>query len=232
MPFFYMDYWYLVLVVPTIIIALFAQFRVNSAFRKYSAHQSRIGFSAAEVTRRILDSNGLYNVKVERVSGRLTDHYDPKANVIRLSESVYDSSSIAAIGVAAHEAGHAVQYAEKYLPIKLRNSIIPIASLGTNLAPFIIIFGLLLSFEPLIWTGIILYSAIALFQLVTLPVEFNASGRAINTLSSMAILQPDEISGARRVLSAAALTYVAALLTTLANLLRFILLASRGNRRR
>jgi len=231
MPFFYMDYWYLILVVPTIIIALVAQFRVSSTFKKYSSYISGMGISAAEVTRRILDNNGLQNVAIERVSGNLTDHYDPRANVIRLSDSVYNSSSIAAIGVAAHEAGHAVQHAEKYIPIKIRNSIIPIANIGSSFAPFIIIFGILLSFQPLVWTGIILYSAIAVFQLVTLPVEFNASSRALKTLSSMQILEPDEVSGARRVLSAAALTYVAALITTLANLLRFILLA-RGNRRR
>jgi len=231
MPFFYMDYWYLILVVPTIIIAIIAQTRVSSTFNKFSKKMSRMGLSAAEVTRRILDNNGLHNVAVERVSGNLTDHYDPKANVIRLSDSVYNSSSVAAIGVAAHEAGHAVQHAEQYTPIKVRNSLVPVANLGCNLAPFIIIFGILLSVEPLVWTGIILYSAIALFQLVTLPVEFNASSRALTTLSSMAILDDSELSAAKKVLSAAALTYVAALLTTLANLLRFILLAQRRNRR-
>ena len=231
MPFFYMDYWYLILVVPTIIIALVAQYRVKSTFNKYSKQASRMGISAAEITRRILDSNGLFNISVERINGSLTDHYDPKNNVIRLSDAVYNSSSIAAIGVAAHEAGHAVQHSEKYLPIKIRNSIIPIANFGSSFAPIIIIFGILFSFEPLIWTGIILYSAIALFQLVTLPVEFNASGRALKTLYSMGILAEDEVSGARRVLSAAAMTYVAALITTLANLLRFILLARGRNRR-
>jgi len=226
-----MDYWYLILVVPTIIIALIAQTKVTTTFRKYSKQASSMGFTAAEVTRRILDSNGLYNVAVERVSGNLTDHYDPRTNVIRLSDSVYSSSSVAAIGVAAHEAGHAVQHAEKYLPIKIRNSIVPVANFGSSFAPLLIIFGILLAIEPLIWIGIILYSAIAVFQLVTLPVEFNASSRAITTLSSMAILSDDELKGARRVLSAAAMTYVAALLTAIANLLRFILLARGRNRR-
>jgi len=230
MPFFYMDYWYLILVVPTIILALFAQARVSSTFKTFSDHKSKINITAAEVTRRILDNNGLSYVRVERVNGRLTDHYDPKANVIRLSDSVYDSTSIAAIGVAAHEAGHAVQHATDYVPIKIRNSIIPVANFGSSFAPIIIIFGILLSAEPLIWTGIILYSAIALFQLVTLPVEFNASGRAVKTLSNMGILDSEEISGAKKVLSAAALTYVAALITTIANLLRFILLARRNDR--
>ena len=231
MPFFYMDYWYLILVVPTIIIAIIAQARVKSAFDKYSRKTSKMSLTAAEVTRRILDSRGLFNVSVERVSGNLTDHFDPRSNVIRLSDSVYNSTSVAAIGVAAHEAGHAVQYAESYAPIKVRNSLVPVANLGANLAPFIIIFGILLSFQPLVWTGVILYSAIALFQLITLPVEFNASSRALSTLSSMAIFDNEELSGAKKVLSAAALTYVAALLTTLANLLRFILLAGRRNRR-
>ncbi len=231
MPLFYYDYWYLILVVPTIIIALVAQIRVKTTFNKYSRVNSRIGLTAADVTRQILDSNGLNSVSVERVSGNLTDHYDPKSNVIRLSDSVYNSTSVAAIGVAAHEAGHAVQHANNYAPIKLRNMLVPVANLGSSAAPFLIIFGILFSFEPLVMTGIILYSAIALFQLVTLPVEFNASRRAIKTLDSTGVLAHEELSGARRVLSAAALTYVAALITTLANLLRFILLARRNDRR-
>ena len=231
MPFFYMDYWYLVLVVPTIIIAIIAQNKVTTTFRKYSKQKSTMGFTAAEVTRRILDSNGLYNVAIERVSGNLTDHYDPRTNVIRLSDSVYDSNSVAAIGVAAHEAGHAVQHAEKYLPIKIRNSIVPIANFGSSFAPILIILGIIFSFEPIVWIGIILYSAIAIFQLVTLPVEFNASSRALNTLGAMAILSDEELEGSKKVLSAAAMTYVAALITTLANLLRFILLTRGRNRR-
>lgn len=231
MPFFYMDYWYLVLVVPTIIIAIIAQNKVTTTFRKYSKQKSTMGFTAAEVTRRILDSNGLYNVAIERISGNLTDHYDPRTNVIRLSDSVYDSNSVAAIGVAAHEAGHAVQHAEKYLPIKIRNSIVPIANFGSSFAPILIILGIIFSFEPIVWIGIILYSAIAIFQLVTLPVEFNASSRALNTLGAMAILSDEELEGSKKVLSAAAMTYVAALITTLANLLRFILLTRGRNRR-
>ena len=226
-----MDYWYLILVVPTIIIAFIAQNKVTTAFRKYSKQKSTMGFTAAEVTRRILDSNGLYNVAIERVSGNLTDHYDPRTNVIRLSDSVYDSNSVAAIGVAAHEAGHAVQHAEKYLPIKIRNSIVPIANFGSSFAPILIILGIIFSFEPIVWIGIILYSAIAIFQLVTLPVEFNASSRALNTLGAMAILSDEELEGSKKVLSAAAMTYVAALITTLANLLRFILLTRGRNRR-
>ena len=231
MPFFYMDYWYLILVVPTIIIALVAQLRVNSAFKTYSMYKSNIGITAAEVTRQILNENGLSHIAVQRTGGKLTDHFDPKNNVIRLSDSVYNSTSIAAIGVAAHEAGHAVQHATHYVPIKLRNSLVPIASFGSNIAPLLIIFGILLSFEGLTWIGIILYSSIAVFQLVTLPVEFNASGRALKTLSDMQILDDTERKGAKKVLSAAALTYVAALLTSVANLLRFVLLARGRNRR-
>lgn len=230
MPFFYMDYWYLILVVPTIIIALIAQARVTSTFNAFSKYNSKIGLTAAEVTRRILDSNGLSNIRVEHVSGKLSDHYDPRNNVIRLSDSVYNSTSIAAIGVAAHEAGHAVQHATKYLPIKIRNAIVPVASFGSSFAPIIIIMGIFLSNPTLVLTGVILYSAIAVFQLVTLPVEFNASNRAIKTLDGMGILETTELKGAKKVLSAAALTYVAALLTTLANLLRFILLARRNDR--
>lgn len=230
MPFFYMDYWYLILVVPTIVIALFAQIKVKSSFNKFSRVNSSIGMTAADVTRRILDSNGLRHVSIQRVRGNLTDHYDPRANVIRLSDSVYDSTSIAAIGVAAHEAGHAVQHASNYAPIKIRNSIIPVANLGSTIAPLIIILGIVFSMPSITWIGILLYSSIAVFQLVTLPVEFNASGRALKTLSQMNILNSNEIGGAKEVLSAAAMTYVAALLTTLANLLRFVMISRRNDR--
>lgn len=230
MPFFYMDYWYLILVVPTIVIALFAQIKVKSSFNKFSCVNSSVGMTAADVTRRILDSNGLRHVSIQRVRGNLTDHYDPRANVIRLSDSVYDSTSIAAIGVAAHEAGHAVQYASNYAPIKIRNSIIPVANLGSTIAPLIIILGIVFSMPSITWIGILLYSSIAVFQLVTLPVEFNASGRALKTLSQMNILNSNEIGGAKEVLSAAAMTYVAALLTTLANLLRFVMISRRNDR--
>ena len=229
MPFFYMDYWYLILVVPTLIIAVIAQIRVSSAFRTYQMYESRIGLTAAEVTRKILDQNGLFSVRVERVSGHLTDHFDPRNGVIRLSDSVDSSRSIAAIGVAAHEAGHAVQHAQHYAPIVVRNRLVPVANLGCNLAPMLIVFGLLLSMQPLVLVGVVLYSSIAVFQLVTLPVEFNASGRALKTLSQLQVLDAEELSGARQVLSAAAMTYVAALLTTLANLLRFIMISRRND---
>lgn len=233
MPFYYyyMDYWYVVLVLPAIVLGLIAQIMVKTTFNKYSKVGSRRGLTAAEAVMRILRDNGLSHIRVERVAGNLTDHFDPKNNVIRLSDSVYDSTSIAAIGVAAHEAGHAVQHATNYVPIKIRNSIVPIANFGSNLALPLIIFGLVLSFEPLVWIGIILYSALALFQLVTLPVELNASRRATETISNMMLLDDEEVKGAKKVLTAAALTYVAALVTTLAHLFRFIMLA-RGRDRR
>ncbi len=222
------DYYYLVLVLPAIIISLIAQIRVKSTFSKYSKVTSATtGASAAE---KVLLSHGITNVKIERVSGNLTDHYDPKANVIRLSDSVFGSHSIAAVGVACHEAGHAVQYAEGYAPIKFRSVIIPACQFGSQFSWIALMLGLILSFEALIFAGIALFSLVVLFQLVTLPVEFNASRRAISAIRENCILYNEqEISGARRVLSAAAMTYVAALLTSLAQLLRLILLFGRRN---
>lgn len=233
MPFYYyyMDYWYVTLVIPAILLGVIAQISVSTTFNKYSKKLSRRGITAAEAATRILRDNGLSHIRVERIGGNLTDHFDPKNNVIRLSDSVCDSTSIAAIGVAAHEAGHAVQHATNYIPIKIRNSIVPVANLGSRLAPLLIIFGLVLSFEPLVWIGIILYSAMALFQLVTLPVELNASRRATKTITNMMLLDDEEVKGAKKVLTAAALTYVAALITTLAHLFRFIMLARGRNRR-
>lgn len=230
MPFFYYDSYYLVLVLPALIIAMIAQFKVQSTFKKYASFISRRGKTAAELTREILDNNGLFSVKVERVSGSLTDHYDPKANVIRLSDTVHDSTSVASIGVAAHEAGHAVQHATGYAPIRLRNAVLPVANLGSRLAFPVILIGLIMSLEPLVTAGIILFSALVLFQLVTLPVEFNASRRAIVTLKSSNMLDETELSGAKKVLSAAAMTYVAATLVSAMQLLRLVLL-SRGRRR-
>ncbi|MBE7022410.1 MAG: zinc metallopeptidase [Ruminococcaceae bacterium] len=230
MPFYYYDSYYLILVVPALIIALLAQFKVQSTFKKYAAVLSRRGQTAAEITRRILDGNGLAEVSVERVSGQLTDHYDPKARVVRLSDSVYDSTSVASIGVAAHEAGHAIQHASQYAPIRLRNAVLPVASFGSRLAVPLILIGLLLSFAPLVSGGIILFSALVLFQLVTLPVEFNASRRAIDTLRANQTLDEAELAGAKKVLSAAAMTYVAAALTSAMQLLRLVLLSNRRRR--
>ena len=168
--------------------------------------------------------NGLQNVKIQAVSGSLSDHYDPRGNVIRLSDSVRSDVSVASIGVAAHEAGHAVQYAKGYLPIKIRNTILPIANIGSKLSVPLILLGIILSFEPLVTFGILAFSAVLLFQLVTLPVEFNASKRALATLSENNILQDEELTGAKKVLSAAAMTYVAAVLVSLMQLLRLVLI--------
>ena len=227
MPYLYYDSYYLVLVLPAILIAMAAQIMVKTTFRRYASVFSRRGQTAAQVARQILDDNGLQAVRLERVSGDLTDHYDPKANVIRLSDSVYNSASVASIGVAAHEAGHAVQHEVGYVPIKLRNAVLPVANIGSAAAMPIIVIGLLLSFEPLVSIGILLFSALVLFQLITLPVEFNASRRALATLRDSRILEGKELSGARRVLSAAAMTYVAAVLVSAMQLLRLVLLTNR-----
>lgn len=219
----YLDIYYLILVLPAVLLSLWAQARVTSTFEKYSKYSVHGGITGSEAARRILNENGLSNIRVERVSGKLTDHYDPKNNVIRLSDSVYDSNSVASIGVAAHEAGHAVQYGEHYLPIKIRNTILPVANLGSGLAVPLAVLGFILSYEPLVSFGILLFGAVVLFQVVTLPVEFNASKRAVKILSGSGIIYENEEKGVKRVLTAAALTYVAAALTALMNLIRLIL---------
>ena len=226
MLFYYgLDYLYLVLVLPAIVLMLIAQIGVKSTFSKYSKHFCNI--SGAEAARRVLEANGVLDVKIERVSGNLTDHYDPRTNVIRLSDAVYDDCTVSAVGVAAHEAGHAVQYAESYGPIKFRTAIYPVCNLGSRLAMPLVLFGLLFNFYFLIDVGIIFFAVALLFQLITLPVEFNASKRAINSIRNFGILQPDEVSGAKKVLTAAAMTYIAAFLVSLAQLLRLLAIANR-----
>lgn len=222
--------WTILLVIPGFIISLWAQFKVQSAFKKYSAFPTQKGLTGYAAARKILDANGLSHVYIEQTGGHLSDHYDPRANVIRLSESVYSSSSPAAIGVAAHEAGHAIQYAKNYAPIKLRAGLVKITNFSSALAIPLFFIGLFFASDALMLTGIILYSAISFFQLVTLPVEFNASGRALKVLKSSSMLNESELKASKKVLSAAAMTYVAALLTSLLTLLRLILIA--GNRRR
>ncbi len=226
----YIDKWYFILIIPTLLFSLWAQSRVNSTFRQYSGFHNLRGLTGADAARRILDAHGLQNVQIQHIAGNLTDHYDPRTQVVSLSESVYGSTSVAAIGVAAHECGHAVQHAEAYGPLKLRSAIIPITQIGSGISPILIMLGVLFSWQPLIEVGIILFATVALFQLVTLPVEYNASSRALATLSGAAMLTQDETAGAARVLDAAALTYVAALVATLAQLLRLVLLF--GGRRR
>lgn len=233
MPFYfpyYMDVG-LVFVLIAAIFAMIASASVNSTFKKYSQVASRAGLTGAESARRVLAANGVTGVTIERVSGNLTDHFDPKTNTIRLSESVYDANTVAAVGVAAHEAGHAVQYAVGYAPIKLRAAIIPITNIGSNLALPLVLIGLLLSAPTLAYIGIGAFSLSTIFQLITLPVEFNASSRAIETMEN-AGMGETEINGSKKVLRAAAMTYVAALAVSLANLLRLFLLVNRRNNRR
>lgn len=225
--FWYYDYYYIVLVLPAILISLYAQYKVQSTYKKYAKVLSSGGKTATEITRRILDESGLSNVSVSAVHGSLTDHYDPRKNGIFLSDSVRDDISVASIGVAAHEAGHAIQYAHGYLPIKLRNAVVPVANIGSTISVPLILLGILLSAQPLVTLGIFSFSLVLLFQLITLPVEFNASRRALQTLDNRGILSGEELKGAKKVLSAAALTYVAAALTSAAQLLRLVLLSRR-----
>lgn len=231
MPFFYYyDPYYWVLLLPAMLIALLAQLNVSSTFRRYSQVRSMRGFTGAQAAEAVLRAHGVYDVRIQRVSGRLTDHYDPRENVIRLSQDVYDSASIAAAGVAAHEAGHAVQYAQGYAPVRLRSAIIPVCNIGSQFSIILIILGLFLYSQPLFGLGVILFAIAVFGQLVTLPVEFNASRRAIVSLRETGLLDQEELRGAKKVLGAAAMTYVAALLVSLAQLLRFLL--AFGGRRR
>lgn len=234
MPFFYFDSTY-ILVLPAIILAVIAQGKVSSTFNKYSRVPSRIGMTGAEAARRIMELNGIYDVSIERVAGNLTDHYDPSKKVLRLSDNVYSSSSIAAIGVAAHETGHAIQHARGYAPLSLRSIMVPVVNFGSRLFLPIILLGLLFSFSSamgnsLITLGIILFGITVLFTLVTLPVEFNASKRAIACLSESRILYDDEVEGAKKVLSAAAMTYVASAAMAIAQFLRLLVLFGGRNR--
>ncbi|MBE6626798.1 MAG: zinc metallopeptidase [Ruminococcaceae bacterium] len=230
MPFYYgFDYTYIIYVLPALLFALWAQFNVKSTFNKFSRVASERGMTGYDAARLILDRNGLRDVKIEMTAGNLTDHYDPKANVIRLSESVHSVASVAAVGVAAHEAGHAVQHAEGYFPIKIRTAIIPITNIGSNLAFPLVLLGLLFSAPFLAGIGVILFGAAVLFQLVTLPVEFNASSRAIEALE-MSGISDEAVRDAKKVLRAAALTYVAALATAIGNFLRLLAIANRSRR--
>ncbi|MBR2353617.1 MAG: zinc metallopeptidase [Clostridia bacterium] len=222
--------WTILLVIPAMIFAIWAQFKVQSTYKKYSSYPTRRGMTGAQAARRILDANGLQHVRIEHIRGNLNDHFDPRENVIRLSDAVHDSKSAAAIGVASHEAGHAVQHAKGYAPIKLRAAIVPVTQFGSMLAIPLFFIGLLMASDYLMLAGIVLYGLIAFFQLVTLPVEFNASSRAMKAIRASGMLTEEECSASREVLTAAALTYVAALVTSLMTLLRLIILA--GGRRR
>ena len=227
--------YYLLIFIP-LIIAMIASANVRSTYRKYQQIGNSRGLTGQMAARQILDANGLYNVSIEHISGELSDHYDPRANVVRLSDSTFNSTSVAAVGVAAHEVGHAIQYATGYSPMKLRSAVIPLTNIGSTLSYPMVILGLVLGNsyvgDMLINAGIFLFLAVVLFQFATLFVEFNAIARAMKTLDSQHILEGNELSMSRKVLTAAALTYVAALFTAIVNLLRLILIASGRNRRR
>ena len=240
MPYSYyygFDWTYIVLVLPCILLSLWASANVNSTFKRYSQQYSYRHLTGAEAAQRVLSANGVHGVRIDRVNGNLTDHFDPKTNVIRLSNSVYSSTSTAAIGVACHEAGHAVQYAENYAPIKLRAAIIPVTNFGSKIAMPLILLGILCTFlgefsTVLVYLGIAAFGLSLVFQLVTLPVEFNASRRAMQAIESANLLSEEEQKGARKTLTAAALTYVAATAVALAQLLRLLVIfGGRGRRR-
>ena len=237
MPYGYygFDWSYIVLVLPCILLSMWASSSVNSTFKKYSSHHSSRRITGAQAAQRVLSHNGVYGVRIERISGNLTDHFDPRTNVIRLSDAVHDSTSVAAIGVACHEAGHAVQYAQHYAPIKLRAAIIPITNIGSKLAMPLILLGVVLSFmgdlsTGLVYLGIACFGLSLVFQIVTLPVEFNASRRAMNAIANAGLLTVEEQRGARKTLTAAAMTYVAATAVALSQLIRLLVLF--GGRRR
>ena len=226
------DYYYFILVIPALLISLWAQARVKSTYSKMSRVMNSRGLTGAQAASEVLRYYGITDVRLEQVSGTLTDHYDPKENVIRLSQGVYGATSIAAVGIACHEAGHAAQHAQAYKPISVRNMLLPVANIGSASGLWIALIGLAMQWRILILVGIVLYAFVALFQLVTLPVEFDASSRALKVIEETGMLQGEEYAGAKKVLSAAAMTYVAALLVSIMSLLRVILRARGGSRKR
>lgn len=229
MYFLYYDFTYFLFMIPCLILSIYCSAKVNSTFSKYSKVSNKRGITGAQAAHQVLSANGVTGVRIEQVSGHLSDHFDPRTNTIRLSESVYNSTSVAAVGVAAHEAGHAVQHAQGYMPNKIRSAIVPIANIGSKLSWILILIGFLLpvQYNFVVTLGIIFFSLSVLFTLVTLPVEFNASNRALSTIQSTNLLYDDEYTGAKKTLSAAAMTYVAAAATAVAQLLRLVLLANR-----
>lgn len=223
---------YFLLLIPVLLFSAWAQFQVSGSFSRYSQTTNRRHLTGAQAAEAVLRAHGVYDVAIRSVRGNLTDHYDPRDNTIYLSESVYNAATIAAVGVAAHEAGHAVQYAVGYGPIRLRAAIIPATQFGSRFSFILLMLGLLFYWQPIFLAGVLLFSLTTVFQLVTLPVEFNASNRAIQTIESRLLLDEDEIGGAKKVLRAAAMTYVAALLMSVLQLMRYLLIfLGRNNRR-
>ena len=228
----YYNWSYLLFMLPCIILTIAVQAAMKSTFKKYGSIPNSRGLTGYEAAQRVLSHNGVSGVRIEQIQGSYTDHFDPRTNVIRLSESVYNSNSVAAVGVACHEAGHAVQYAQGYVPNKIRSIILPAANIGTKASWIFIILGLVTSaLQPLLYVGIILFSASVLFTLATLPVEFNASSRALKCIKETGMLNETEYTGAKKTLRAAAMTYVAAAATSVMQLLRLILIATSRNRR-
>lgn len=225
---FYFDPTY-ILLIPAMIISFWAQQKINSAYSKYSRVRTMNGYTGQQVAQMILNEAGLYDVRIEQVNSRLGDHYDPKSRVLRLSPEVYSGATIAAAGIAAHEVGHAIQHQQAYKPLVVRNSIVPVVNFSSNISWIIFVAGLLLSIKPLVTLGIILFSAAVVFQLITLPVEFNASNRALSILENRGILYGDEVKGAAKVLDAAAMTYVAATLMAVSQLIRLIAISRRND---
>ncbi len=226
---YWLDYTYLI-ILPAFLFGLYAQMKVSSTFSKYQSVQSSRGVTGAQAARRILDDNGLYDVAVVKISGNLTDNFNPKTRTVSLSDSVYGSTSVAAIGVAAHECGHAVQHATGYTPIKIRSALVPVTNFGSSAGFVILLVGMLFGSYPIAMLGVLLYSLMAVFQAVTLPVEFNASKRALATLEASGMLVGEELKMSRSVLSAAAMTYVAALVSSLATILRLLLIVGSSRR--
>lgn len=230
----YVNWTYWVFVIPCLLISLICNIRVNSTVSKYSKVRNSRGLTGAQAAQHVLQSNGVTGVTIERTSGKLTDHFDPRINVIRLSDSVYDNNSVAAVGIAAHEAGHAVQHAQGYLPNKIRSALIPVSNIGSRLGWILVLVGLFLpvQYSIVLNIGLVLYGLAVLVTVVTLPVEFNASSRALKTIRDTRLLNDGEYPGAKKTLQAAAMTYVAASLTAILQLLRLILLASNRNSRK
>lgn len=236
MPYYYYYDPTMLLLVPALLLAAWAQFKVNSTFKKYSAVPTLKGLTGAQAAREILDKNGLNSVQVCYVRGNLTDHFDPRTNTVNLSDATYQNTSVGAVGVAAHECGHAIQHATGYMPIRVRNAIVPVVNLCSKLSMPIILIGFIFAVfgavsNVIVDIGIILFSATVLFQLITLPVEFNASRRALKTLDGYSLLSSDELKGAKKVLSAAAMTYVAAAFSAIMTLIRLILISGNNRRR-
>lgn len=234
MTLYYFDPTYFIFIIPAVIVSLIASIRVKSSFNKYSKIRNRRAITGAQAAYNVLSAHGITNVNIEHVRGNLTDHFDPRTNTIRLSDAVYNNATIAAVGVACHEAGHAVQHAVGYVPNKIRSAIVPVVNIGSKLSWIVIMVGLFLpvQYDYVLYIGIALFSLTVVFSLVTLPVEFNASRRALQTIKSTNMLSAeDEYSGARAVLSAAAMTYVAAAFSSIMNLLRLLVIASGRSRR-